>query len=130
MNVIYIDTSVLVSLFLEDSAENAHFSRLLKEADEVVSSVLIEAEFLSVLHREKVGIATGIDYLKQISLVIPDRSIAKELGTVFSKAYVRGADAFHLACALYLDPKASEIKFLTADKQQQKAAQSLGFLIS
>ena len=130
MNVIYIDTSVLVSLFFEDSTENSQLSRLLKEADEVVSSTLIEAEFLSVLHREKVNINTGIDYLKQISLVIPDRSISKELKTVFSKAYVRGADAFHLACALYLDPKASEIKFLTADKQQQKAAQLIGFSVS
>ncbi|MEI6805931.1 MAG: type II toxin-antitoxin system VapC family toxin [Myxococcaceae bacterium] len=127
MNVVYVDTSVLVSLFFEDSDSNNRFSRLLKEADEVVSSVLIEAEFLSVILREKINLSAGVDYLKQISLVIPDRSISKELGVIFSKAYVRGADAFHLACALYLDPKASELQFLTADIQQQKAAQALGF---
>lgn len=129
MNVVYVDTSVLVSLFFDDSHNNDRFSQLLKEADEVVSSVLIEAEFLSVICREKINPAAGVDYLKQISLVIPDRSISKELGVVFSKAYVRGADAFHLACALYLDPKTSELTFLTADKQQQKAAEALGFSI-
>lgn len=129
MNVIYLDTSVLVALFFNDSEQNSRFSKLLKEADEVVSSVLIEAEFMSVLHREKANLDEGLRFLRQISLVVPDRSLSKELEIVFSKAYVRGADAFHIACALYLDPTALELKFLTADKQQESAARAIGFQI-
>lgn len=124
MNAIYVDTSILVAMFFEDSSKHR---QLLQNADEVVSSALIEAEFLSVIHREQVSVADGLRYLKQISLVVPDRSISKELEVVFSKAYARGADAFHLACALYLDPTAGELRFLTADKQQEKAAKAIGF---
>lgn len=124
MNAIYIDTSVLVAMFFENSEQ---YSQFLEDAEEIVSSSLLEAEFLSVIHREKANVSEGLRFLKQISLVVPDRSISKELELIFSKAYVRGADAFHLACALYLDPKANELRFLTADKQQEKAAKALGF---
>lgn len=34
------------------------------------------AEFLSLIHREKIDPSIGIDYLKKISLIIPDRSIS------------------------------------------------------
>jgi predicted nucleic acid-binding protein len=127
MSAIYVDTSILVAMFFEGPTR---YPSLLQEIDTLMSSALIEAEFLSVIAREKADINAGLRYLKQISLVAPDRSLSKELEYIFSKSYVRGADAFHLACALYLDPKGSELKFLTADKQQEKAAQAIGFTLA
>jgi len=128
MRVVYLDTSVLVSIFFEEGArDNAVFLKLLNKAEEVISSALLEAEFLSVLHREKANRDEGLKLLKQVSLLNPDRSLQPELRRVFSMAYLRGADAFHLACALYLDPSAGEISFLSADDHQNSAAKKLKF---
>ena len=41
--------------------------------------------------------------------------------------YIRGADAYHLAAALRLDPTCAELDFLTGDKNQQSAARAIGF---
>ena len=38
-----------------------------------------------------------------------------------------GADAWHLACALFLDPDANELVFLTLDRRQRDVAKSIGF---
>ncbi len=131
MKVIYIDTSVLVSVFFEEaSRENSHYVKLMNQADEIVSSALLEAEFLSAITREKADVEEGFRLLRQVSLVTPDRSLVAELKQIFAINYVRGADALHLACALFLDPSASEIMFLTADKKQQEIAKKLQFRTS
>lgn len=126
MKVVYVDTSVLVSIFFDEPGLNAQFIKAMEQADQVVSSILIQAEFLATIRREQVDLNEGIEFLKPISLIVPDRSLTREIKQVLSKAYVRGADAFHLACALYLDPSAKSLTFLTADVQQQKAAEALG----
>ncbi len=130
MKVIYIDTSVLVSLFFEGSIkENREFRNAIGKADEVLSSLLIEAEFFSVLTREKIPRDEGLQFLRQISYVIPDRSLASEINRILSLGYVRGADVFHLACALYLDPPAHKLLFLTADAKQRDLAKLLKFSV-
>jgi predicted nucleic acid-binding protein len=131
MDVIYVDTSVLVSIFFEgNNPINRGFIEKLNTADEVVSCSLLEAEFLSVLKREKISFEGAKALLGQISLVFPDRSLFLELNKVLTTSYVRGADALHLACALYLDPGAAELIFLSYDKQQSSVAHQLGFRLS
>jgi hypothetical protein len=41
--------------------------------------------------------------------------------------YLRGADCWHLATALYLAPNPSDLTFLTLDDTQRKIAKTLGF---
>lgn len=41
--------------------------------------------------------------------------------------YLRGADLWHVACALYLVEDAPELSFLTRDERQSAVAEALGF---
>jgi len=128
MKAVYVDTSVLVSLYFEEETpQNESFKKILNSAEEVLSSSLIESEFLSVLSREKLAFSEGVQFLRQVSLVLPDRSLTPEFQRIFSTGFLRGADAHHLACALYLDPTATELVFLTADLQQKDMAKQLNF---
>jgi predicted nucleic acid-binding protein len=128
VKIIYVDTSVLVCVFFTENHPLVnHFSDTLNNADEVLSSSLLEAEFLSVIKREGLPLKESLTLLEPVSLIIPERSLLVELKHIFDLSYLRGADAYHLATALYLDPSAKNLSFLTADKEQQDAAQKLGF---
>jgi hypothetical protein len=58
--------------------------------------------------------------------VHPDRTLSAEMTTILSMGDVRGADLWHLAVALFLDPK-REIDFMTLDERQRDVSRKLGF---
>lgn len=122
----YIDSSVIVAILFEESARHKCLA-ILNKATEVMSSSLLEAEVLSVVRREGVGKKTAMSLLNRISLFQPDRLLSIEFSRIFSLGYCKGADAFHLASALYIDPSAEELSFFTLDKQQFQLATRLGF---
>ena len=62
-----------------------------------------------------------------IEWILPTRPIGKEIETVLSVGYVRGADLWHLACALYVTKRTSELAFVTLDQRQRDVAEALGF---
>ena len=125
MNSYYVDTSVMVAIaFSEPNASK--YKQLLLSAEDVLSSYLLEAEFFSVIAREKAA-SEIISYLDNVSFVIPSRTLKEEYKKVFQNGYCRGSDAFHIACALYLDPDSNDLLFLTADEQQRKVALGVGF---
>ena len=124
MSAAYIDTSCLVAIAL-DEGRAATMARSLAAFDELVSSNLLEAELRSVLRHEKVS-ADAVDLLAGISWVDPDRPLTSEMQTVLDAGYVRGADLWHLAVALFVDPD-REIAFLTLDDRQRDVSQRLGF---
>lgn len=94
---------------------------------QVLSSCLLEAEILSAVVREKLTIKLAFDILVSVSLVLPERSMASEYRKIFAKGYCKGANAFHIATAHYLEPEPKNLVFLSADKVQKKIAQALGF---
>jgi predicted nucleic acid-binding protein len=121
----YVDTSWLVAIaFAEKGSEQA--TKLLGSDLRVVASNLLEAELRSAFLRENVQENPG-SILEGIGWILPDRSLAPELGRVFESGVLKGADAWHLACALYLDPDASTLAFLTRDIPQRRVARALGF---
>ena len=61
--------------------------------------------------------------------MLPDRTLSAEIGRVLAAAGLRGADLWHLACALYLEPEPDELVFLTLDPPQRTAASRLGFSV-
>lgn len=122
----YIDSSVIVAIIFGEDSRKRCLS-ILNKAQDVISSALLEAEVLSAVKREGVGEETAKSLLKSISLFQPDSLLSAELDRVFSIGYCRGADAFHLAHALYLDPQTDELPFFTLDKQQEHVAKKLGF---
>ncbi|HEX9729529.1 MAG TPA: PIN domain-containing protein [Gemmatimonadales bacterium] len=122
----YVDTSCIVSVALDERGSEAVRQRLV-QCDELLAGGLLEAELMSALRREGVDVATP-PILEHLDWVIPDRHLSTEIARVLSVGYLRGADCWHLATALYLagdDP--ASLAFLTLDERQGAAASTLGF---
>ena len=124
MRVAYVDSSFLVAIAFTE-ANSAALAQILTEHDVLVSSNLLEAELRAALRRDNVT-AEPTELLSSIVWVHPDRALTAEIKTVLGAGYVRGADLWHLACALFVAPK-REIAFLTLDVRQREISEELGF---
>ncbi len=125
MRAAYVDTSCLVAIAFGEKGA-ASLGRRLEGFDELFSSNLLEAEFRASLVREEVDDAT--DLLSWFTWVLPDQPLSRELGEALAAGYLRGADLWHVGCALFLaDGKANDLHFLTLDDRQRAVAEQLGF---
>ncbi len=125
MGTAYVDTSCLISIAFEEKGFAA-LARRLNSFDTVLSSNLLEAEFLAAFARH--GREPDRSNLGRLKWIYPDRSLRPEITRVLAEGFVRGADCWHLANALYFaDPDPSLITFLTLDTRQQTIANALGF---
>ncbi len=125
MRAAYVDTSCLVAIAFGEKGA-ASLGRRLEGFDELFSSNLLEAEFRASLVREKVDDAT--DLLSWFTWVLPDQPLSRELGEALAAGYLRGADLWHVGCALFLaDGKANDLHFLTLNDRQRAVAEQLGF---
>ena len=126
MKVAYVDTSALVAIAFGESGSSG-IARRLKGFEELVSANLLEAELRATFVRERIPAGREIPF--GISWILPDRPLTEEIARVLDAGYVRGADCWHLAAALYLvgteDPET--ISFVTADERQRSVASALGF---
>ena len=124
MRAAHVDTSCLVAVAFAE-AGSARLMRSLQSYDVLLSSNLLEAELRAAVRRENVAADPG-GLISAISWVYPDRPLTSEITTVLDTGYVRGADLWHLAVALFLDPH-REIGFLTLDTRQREISLQLGF---
>ncbi len=125
MRVAYVDTSVLVAVAFEEP-ESEQIAQKLKGFDRLLTSNLTEAEFRSALVREGVE-NRGVELLGGLSWILPNRPLTSEIDRVIATGYVRGADLWHLACALFVSPQPGELSFVSLDARQTEVAQLLGF---
>lgn len=125
MKVAYVDSSVLVAIAFGEKGYRKQVLRL-QAYDRLVSSNLQEAELSSALVREDVSVDPG-GLLSHLDWLFPDRPLTPEYSRVLDCGYVRGADLWHLACALFLSPDPEEISFVTLDQRQRTVALALGF---
>ncbi len=125
MLVGYLDTSVLVAITFAEPG----YERLVAKLgllDEIVSSTLLESEFLAAAERE--GVRDRVSKLLDgISWIFPENRLTRELNEFLGFGYLRGADLHHLATALHLFPKPDDGFFLTLDQRQEGFALKLGF---
>ncbi len=124
MKVAYVDTSCLVAIAFGERGSTA-LARRLAGFDELVSANLLEAELRSAFARE--GVEPDVALLTTVSWIIPDRPLNAEIEQVLRAGYLRGADCWHLATALYLAGEPAAISFMTLDERQRDVALSLGF---
>lgn len=125
MRAAYLDTSALIAVAFDEPGAT-HVQSFLEEEIRLVSSELIVAETLSAFVRNDRSLTEAKGWLESVNRILVDTPLDKELTRIFRSSRVRGADAFHLATALWLTGGASLV-FLTLDKQQAMAAQQLGF---
>ena len=127
MQVAYLDTSCLLAVVFDEPDAPVIVKRL-TGFDRLVSSNLLEAELRSALARE------GVDgdvrsLLSWVDWVHPNRQLTPEFNRILPFGYLKGADLWHLACALFLAPDPHLLTFLTLDKRQEQVATRLGFLL-
>jgi predicted nucleic acid-binding protein len=124
VTVAYVDTSCIVAIAFGERGASA-LARRLGTFDELVASNLLEAELRAAFARERV--APDASLLAALTWIVPDRPLHAEVARVLGAGYVRGADCWHLASALYLADDPGAIAFLTLDTRQAKVAEALGF---
>jgi predicted nucleic acid-binding protein len=123
----YLDSSFLLAI-LFDEPRSASLRRILGRFERVFSSDLLVAECLSAATRERIDPNAVLASLRAVSVVLPPRSLEAEILEVTGLGYLRGADLWHLACALFLaDAARKEVAFLSRDNVQRKIAGRLGF---
>lgn len=127
MNVAYVDSSYLVAIVFGEPAA-AKLSSRMRKFDRRFASNLLEAELRSALLREEVS-APPDALLSWITWIFPNRALSPELRRVSQAGYVRGADLWHLAHALFLAPEPKDLTFLTLDTQPAAVARKLGFAL-
>ena len=81
----------------------------------------------AVFARERLDFAASL--VAGIEWVLPDRPLAPEFAAVLESGYLRGADLWHVATALYAVREPDQVAFVTADAQQQAVAAVLGFRV-
>ena len=119
----YVDTSVIVAITLGEHGADAILQKV--RPFQLVAAPLLEAEWRSACRRE--GITADPALLREIEWVVAPGELSNQLARVFEAGYLRGADAWHLATALYLTPDPGELTFLTLDERQGDIASKLGF---
>jgi PIN domain len=124
VKVAYVDTSVLAAIAFAEPGHEDLIDRL-DVFDLVCSSNLLEAELRAAFQRESVADDGAI--MGRLAWVLPDRPLTSEITIVLGVGRPRGADLWHLACALYLSPDPRDLAFLTVDRSQAEVASGLGF---
>lgn len=125
MNFAYVDTSWLVAITFDEPGAR-RLAGTVARVQTTLASNFLEAELRSALARE------GVDdrpepLLSWITWVYPNRPLTPELDRALAFRYLRGADLWHLATALFLAPEPKELAFLTLDQKQGEVAARLGF---
>ncbi len=80
---------------------------------------------LKRLRRANVHVARRL--IDDLDVIFPLRSLSDEIARVLDAGYLRGADCWHLATALYLAPDPRELTFVTLDARQREVAETLRF---
>ena len=124
--IAYVDSSAVVAVARNEPGAESVVQRL-STFQQLISSNLLEAEVRAAFAREGDEIEPGA--LASIRWVIPIRSLHAEIAAVLQVGYLRGADLWHVACALYAARTMPGLAFITLDQRQQTVASSPGFPI-
>lgn len=124
MTAAYVDSSALVAVAFGESRGAAVAERLY-EYSTLVSSNLLEAEMLSAFAREGRGLDDA--YVPRIQWILPTYALTDEIAQTLRAGYLKGADLWHVANALYARRDLGDIAFITLDVRQRSVARNLGF---
>ena len=119
--VVYVDTSALAALLIDQPESAALLDWLDSTAAELVSSDLLETELRRVAVREGLDQADVTRLLAGVALAALDRAVYRGAGYL-PMPYLRTLDALHLEAAIRLDASA----VLTYDRRLGEAARAAG----
>ena len=67
--------------------------------------------------------------LSWLTWIYPDRPLTEEFERITALGYLKGADLWHVASALFVAPDARSLTFMTLDSPQREVAARFGFAI-
>ena len=123
---VFVDSSAVIAIAFNELAA-AGAQRKLRSAGRVQAAPLLEAEVRAACQHE--GRPHDNQLLAAIEWIHPDRPLSAEIAIVLEAGYVRGADCWHLATALFAAPDPRNATFLTLDVRQRVVAKALGFRV-
>ncbi len=89
-----------------------------------------KAKIGEVIRRVREGQRIVIAYRgKDVAEIQPIKEPVRETLEERIRRHRRGADLWHLACALWIAPDARGLAFVTLDKRQREVARKLGFAL-
>ena len=121
-----MDTSAIIAVEFNEPGGHEVLERL-NEFTTLMSLNLLEAEVRSVYMRD--GRPFTEEALSNIEWIVPDTPLSAELDIASQAGYLRGADLWHVATALYIFDEPPEVTFLTLDRRQGEVAAALGFQV-
>lgn len=122
-----VDSSCIVAVaFHEPRAERVTLG--MHGYADLFAANLLEAEVRAAARREGRQLAPALT--DNLQWIHPQRPLNSEISVVFDAGYLRGAGAWHVACALWLAGDArAELDFLTLDRRQAEIAAVLGLRV-
>ena len=127
MSIAYVDSSAIVGIAFQEPGWSV-VERRIAEFSDLRSSNLLEAEVRAAYARMEREFDVRI--LSGIRWILPDRPLTQELRSAMAAGYLKGADLWHVATALYVAPQPHDISFVTLDGRQESVAGALGFHVS
>ncbi|MFT4286459.1 type II toxin-antitoxin system VapC family toxin [Nocardioides sp.] len=119
--LVYVDTSALAALLIDQPESTAILDWLDQTTSELISSDLLETELRRIAVREELDQADVTRILDGVTLAALDRAVYRSAGFL-PVPHLRTLDALHLEAALRLDAAA----VLTYDRRLGDAARALG----
>lgn len=120
----YVDTSALAAIAFDEQTAPSVATRLAGFSS-LMSSNLLEAELRAAYTREAREFNHTL--LFRIGWIFPDRPLSDEIAAALRVGYLRGADLWHIATALYAARTLPRLAFVTLDVRQLRVADGLGF---
>ena len=125
MPTAYIDASSIIAVEFNEAGRPQVLQRL-TQFDQVVSSILLEAEVRAKFARERVDFRS--ESLARIEWLYPVQRLDYEMEAVLNVGYLRGGDLLHVATAFhFFNSQPRLLTFLTLDTRQRAVAAALGF---
>lgn len=124
MTIGYADTSAIIAVAFREPGWFAVEQRL-RGLSPTTSSHLLEAELRAAYARNNLRFDPR--YIAEIEWIVPVRPLSAEISAVLEVGYLRGADLWHVAAALYAARDPREMTFVALDARQRAVAAALGF---
>lgn len=134
MTTLYLDTSALVKLYVEEEGRETVFEAV-EEAGSIATSTVAYAEARAAFARkERIGDLDDEGYRQAVSDLDGEwrgfvrisvyNLIAYRAGEIAERYALRGFDAIHLASAERLRERSSDLRFLAFDDRLVEAARA------
>ena len=122
--IAYVDSSAILAVEFREDGYQSISDRIGEHAD-IIASNLVEAEIRVAAARERRTFNQPLH--SNITWIYPNRPLTPEFDVILRAGYLRGADLWHVAVALFASPDPSQISFVTLDMRQRNVARDIGF---